>query len=88
MTCASPTPTRARWFVSTAVRLDKWLWAARFFKTRSLAAQAIGGGKDLEAGKEVTLLDRQRGFTRIRLKARFLTDAEAKELAAKQPDKK
>jgi ribosome-associated heat shock protein Hsp15 len=27
------------------VRLDKWLWAARFFKTRRLAKQAIEGGK-------------------------------------------
>lgn len=27
------------------VRLDKWLWAARFFKTRSLAADAVEGGR-------------------------------------------
>jgi ribosome-associated heat shock protein Hsp15 len=29
----------------TAVRIDKWLWAARFFKTRSAAQQAIEGGR-------------------------------------------
>ena len=30
---------------TTRVRLDKWLWAARFFKTRAIAAEAIEGGK-------------------------------------------
>jgi ribosome-associated heat shock protein Hsp15 len=28
-----------------AIRLDKWLWTARFFKTRKLAAIAVSGGK-------------------------------------------
>jgi ribosome-associated heat shock protein Hsp15 len=31
--------------MSDSVRLDKWLWAARFFKTRTLATDAVDGGK-------------------------------------------
>ena len=35
------------------VRLDKWLWAARFFRTRGLAKRAIEGGKVHCAGQRV-----------------------------------
>ncbi|MBT4522067.1 MAG: RNA-binding protein [Halieaceae bacterium] len=35
------------------LRLDKWLWAARFFKTRSLAKAAIDGGKVHLGGQRV-----------------------------------
>jgi ribosome-associated heat shock protein Hsp15 len=35
------------------VRIDKWLWAARFYKTRSLAQQAVEGGKARLNGERV-----------------------------------
>ncbi|WP_199508230.1 MULTISPECIES: RNA-binding S4 domain-containing protein [unclassified Psychrobacter] len=35
------------------MRIDKWLWAARFFRTRSLAKQAIEGGRVHHAGSRV-----------------------------------
>jgi ribosome-associated heat shock protein Hsp15 len=48
-------------FTAEKVRLDKWLWAARFFKTRHLAKQAIDGGKvhclgqRVKASKEIAV---------------------------------
>ena len=50
-------------FTEDKVRLDKWLWAARFFKTRRLAKAAIDGGKvrcagqRVKAGKEIAVGD-------------------------------
>lgn len=42
MTDSSATTARGE---RTRIRLDRWLWAARFYKTRSLAKTAIDGGK-------------------------------------------
>ncbi len=35
----------AQSLIKSSVRLDKWLWAARFYKTRAIAKQMIDGGK-------------------------------------------
>lgn len=49
--------------MSTGVRLDKWLWAARFFKTRSLAAEEIAkhrvevNGQPVKASRDLKLGD-------------------------------
>ncbi|HXZ28967.1 MAG TPA: RNA-binding S4 domain-containing protein [Terriglobales bacterium] len=49
-----------------SVRIDKWLWAARFFKTRAMAARAcrlgrvLCGGQPLKAAREIRLGDRLR----------------------------
>ncbi|WP_110678275.1 S4 domain-containing protein [Salinicola sp. RZ23] len=39
--------------MTSTVRIDKWLWAARFFKTRQLAKKAIEGGKIRYDGQRV-----------------------------------
>jgi len=66
-----------------SVRLDKWLWAARFFKSRSLATEAIEMGRVhvnddrikparlIKTGERVKV---QRGQERIEVFVRFLSD--------------
>lgn len=74
-------------------RLDVWLWAARFFKTRSLAKQAIEGGKIAVGGAVVTKVSKavhvddvlvvQRGEERFELRVLGLSDARGPASVAK-----
>ncbi|MFU8895455.1 MAG: RNA-binding S4 domain-containing protein [Gammaproteobacteria bacterium] len=78
------------------IRLDRWLWAARFFKTRALAQQAIAGGhvhlngqraKPARAVRPGDRLDITRGEERyavrvVALAARRRPASEARELYA------
>ena len=50
------------------MRLDKWLWCARFFKTRTLAARAIKGGKIKLNGGKVKAARAIRGGDSIRIR--------------------
>ncbi|MEW7976935.1 MAG: S4 domain-containing protein [Candidatus Sedimenticola endophacoides] len=51
----------------TGLRLDKWLWAARFFKTRQLAVEAINGGKVHLNGQRAKPGREVRPGTRLRI---------------------
>jgi ribosome-associated heat shock protein Hsp15 len=51
------------------LRIDKWLWAARFYKTRSLAAEAVDAGKALVNGQRVKPAKTLRAGDELRIRA-------------------
>jgi ribosome-associated heat shock protein Hsp15 len=85
---------------SDRVRIDKWLWAARFFKTRTLASDAVKGGrvhldgqrvkasKDVVAGDrlEITIGQARRAVVVVGVSARRGPASEAQLLYAETPE--
>ncbi|HET9669029.1 MAG TPA: RNA-binding S4 domain-containing protein [Casimicrobiaceae bacterium] len=55
------------------VRIDKWLWAARFYKTRSLAAEAIDAGHVRVEGQRVKPAQTVRRGERVSIRKREAT---------------
>ena len=53
------------------IRIDKWLWAARFFKTRSIAKAAIEGGKVHQNGERVKVSKEIRVGTELTIQQGF-----------------
>ncbi|AOM00675.1 RNA-binding protein [Cobetia marina] len=69
--------------MSDQVRIDKWLWAARFFKTRGMAKKAIEGGKIQYNGSKVktsktvevgALIEVPQGWDRLVVEVLALSD--------------
>ncbi|MDD4852697.1 MAG: S4 domain-containing protein [Acinetobacter towneri] len=54
-----------------SIRIDKWLWAARFFKTRSIAKAAIEGGKVHHNGERVKVSKEIRVGTELTIQQGF-----------------
>jgi len=55
------------------VRIDKWLWAARFYRTRSLAAEALDAGHVRLDGERVKIAHPVRAGSRVTVRKRELT---------------
>ena len=70
----------------SCLRIDKWLWAARFFKTRSIAQDAVSGGKVKLGGKSLKpssaiktgdLLEIRQGYNILEIEILELSDKRA-----------